>query len=44
MFEAKMPSFQDRVSSAGLYLLVMAFYAAGAFALSFVLFIKYDVR
>jgi ABC-type transport system involved in multi-copper enzyme maturation permease subunit len=44
VFEAKMPSFQDRVSSAGLYLLVMALYAAGAFALSFVLFIRYDVR
>ena len=44
VFEAKMPSLQDRVSSAGLYLLVMALYAAGAFALSFVLFVRYDVR
>jgi len=44
IFKEKAPSIQERFSHAGIYLLIMFFYTAAAFALSFVLFVRYDVR
>jgi ABC-type transport system involved in multi-copper enzyme maturation permease subunit len=44
LFKEKAPSFHERFSHAGIYLLLMVIYTAGAFALSFVLFLRYDVR
>ncbi len=43
-FKEKAPSFPERFSHAGIYLLLMVIYTAAAFALSFVLFVRYDVR
>jgi len=43
-FNEKAPSLPERFSHAGIYLLLMVIYTAGAFALSFVLFLRYDVR
>ena len=44
IFKEKAPSIHERFSHAGIYLLIMFFYTAAAFALSFVLFVRYDVR
>ena len=44
IFQEKAPSIQERFSHAGLYLLILFFYTTAAFALSFVLFVRYDVR
>ena len=44
VFKEKAPTFRDRFSSAWPYLLITVLYTAVAFFLSFVLFLRYDVR
>lgn len=44
VFQEKPASLAGRVSFARLYFLIMVLYTAVGFTLSFVLFLKYDVR